>query len=111
MSLFNSAFGNFKEKFRKIEKLSRKCVNLQGAIVFNRTCLNNGLYPKFAHIYIYIYIWALFLHVDYICLTLFMSKKLSKNKFYNEFTMHIPLSRLNSDVYKFDLLNFKNYIF
>ena len=34
MSLFNSAFGNFKEKFRKIEKLSRKCVNLQGAIVY-----------------------------------------------------------------------------
>ena len=57
MSLFNSAFVNFKEKFRKIEKLSRKCVNLQGAIVFNRTCLNNGLYPKFVHIYIYIYIY------------------------------------------------------
>ena len=54
MSLFNSAFGNFKEKFRKIEKLSRKCVNLQGAIVFNRTCLNNGLYPKFIYIYIYL---------------------------------------------------------
>ena len=34
MSLFNSAFENFKEKFRKIEKLSRKCVNLQGAIVY-----------------------------------------------------------------------------
>ena len=32
MSLFNIAFENFKEKFRKIEKLSRKCVNLQGAI-------------------------------------------------------------------------------
>ena len=54
MSLFNSAFENFKEKFRKIEKLSRKCVNLQGAIVFNRTCLNNGLYPKFVYIYMHI---------------------------------------------------------
>ena len=50
MSLFNSAFENFKEKFRKIEKLSRNCVNLQGAIIFNKTCLNNGLYPKFVQI-------------------------------------------------------------
>ena len=50
MSLFNSAFENFKEKLRKIEKLSIKCVNLQGAIIFNKTCLNNGLYPKFVYI-------------------------------------------------------------
>ena len=34
MSLLNSAIENFKEKFRKIEKLSRKCVNLQGATVY-----------------------------------------------------------------------------
>ena len=55
MSLFNSAFENFKEKFRKIEKLSRKCVNLQGAIIFNKTCLNDELYPKFIQIKKYIY--------------------------------------------------------
>ena len=34
ISLFNSAFENFKENFRKIEKLSRKCVNLEGEIIY-----------------------------------------------------------------------------
>ena len=39
MFLFNSAFENFKEKFRNIEKLSRKCVNLQGAIAYIYSCM------------------------------------------------------------------------
>ena len=34
----------FKNKFRKIENLTKKCVNLEGAIKFNKTCLNR-IYP------------------------------------------------------------------
>ena len=38
--------------FRNIGKLAEKCVNIvKGSIKFNRTCLNNGLYPKFVHVY------------------------------------------------------------
>ena len=43
MSLFNSAFENFKEKFRKMEKLPRKCVNLQGAITYVCVCVYSRL--------------------------------------------------------------------
>ena len=35
----------FKNKFRNIENLTKKCVNLEGAIKFNKTCLNNRIYP------------------------------------------------------------------
>ena len=35
----------FKNKFRKIENLTKKCVNLEGAIKFNKNCLNNRIYP------------------------------------------------------------------
>ena len=44
----------FKNKFRKIEDLTKKCVNLEGAIKFNKTCLNNRIYPVHVKIYIYI---------------------------------------------------------
>ena len=44
----------FKNKFRKIENLTKKCVNLSGAIKFNKTCLNNRIYPVHVNIYIYI---------------------------------------------------------
>ena len=46
----------FKNKFRKIENLTKKCVNLEGAIKFNKTCLNNRIYPVHVKIYVYIYI-------------------------------------------------------
>jgi len=37
---------NFKTIFKiPIEKQKKKCVNNQGAIKLNKTCLNNGLYP------------------------------------------------------------------
>ena len=42
----------FKNKFRKIENLTKKCVNLEGAIKFNKTCLNNRIYPVHVKIYI-----------------------------------------------------------
>ena len=55
MSSFENSFEKYKQIFRNIEKLAKKCVNLKGSIKFNRTCLNNGLYPKFVQTYIYIY--------------------------------------------------------
>ena len=43
----------FKNKFRKIENLRKKCENLEGAIKFNKTCLDNRIYPVHVKIYIY----------------------------------------------------------
>ena len=45
---------NFKEQFRKIEKLSRKCVNLQGAIIY--------IYNNYIYIYVHIYSYAICIH-------------------------------------------------
>ena len=42
--------------FRHIEKLTLRCVHLKNAVEFNETCLNNGIFPKYCHIYTYIYI-------------------------------------------------------
>ena len=39
---------------RDIEKATKKCVHWNGAIEFNKTCLTNGIFPKYCHIYIYI---------------------------------------------------------
>ena len=50
----------FKNKFRKIENLTKKCVNIEGAIKFNKTCLNNRIYPVHVKIYIYIYIHTMY---------------------------------------------------
>ena len=43
----------YKKIFRDIEKATIKCVHLNGAIEFNKTCLTNGMFPKY---YIYIYV-------------------------------------------------------
>ena len=44
---------NRKKIFRNIEKATKKCVRLNGAIEFNKTCLTNGIFPKYCHINIY----------------------------------------------------------
>ena len=44
----------FKNKFRKIENLTKKCVNLEGAIKFNKTCLK-GVISKFWN---FLYYWS-----------------------------------------------------
>ena len=45
-----------KKIFLDIEKPTKKCVHrLNGAIEFNKTCLTNGIFPKYCHIYIYFY--------------------------------------------------------
>ena len=42
---------HFKKIFRDMEKATNKCVHLNGAIEFNKTCLTNGIFPKFWNIY------------------------------------------------------------
>ena len=52
---------NIKKLLRKIENLKKKLANALVAILFNKTCWNENLLPKFNNIYIYIYIklhWA-----------------------------------------------------
>jgi len=46
----NNYYNQKKNIFRKVEKLTKKCVNQNGAILYNRTCLNHGLYPKHVNI-------------------------------------------------------------
>jgi ABC-type antimicrobial peptide transport system permease subunit len=50
MNVNNDMFHLYKTLFRNIEKAATKCVNLKGAIKFNRTCLTNGLYPTYVKI-------------------------------------------------------------
>lgn len=47
---FQDLLSFYKEKFRKIEKLTKKCVNIKGSIKFNQTCLNNGIFPNYVKI-------------------------------------------------------------
>ena len=42
-----------RKSFRHIEKLTLRCVHLKNAVEFNETCLNNGIFPKYCHIYIH----------------------------------------------------------
>ena len=48
---FISDIYEFKKSFRNIEKLTLKCGHLKNAVKFNQTCLNNGIFPNYCHIY------------------------------------------------------------
>ena len=43
---------NIKKLLRKIKNLDKKLVNARVAILFNKTCLNENILPKFINIYI-----------------------------------------------------------
>ena len=58
----------FKNKFSKIENLTKKCVNLEGTIKFNKTCLNNRIYPVHVRIRI-CYIWKKYRENDVVYIT------------------------------------------
>ena len=45
MAFMNEIY-HFKNIFKDIEKATKKCVHLNGAIDFNKTCLPNGIFPK-----------------------------------------------------------------
>ena len=40
---------------RKYENTRKKIINNECAILFNKTCINESLLPKYINIYIYIY--------------------------------------------------------
>ena len=42
---------------RKLENETKKTINNHHAVVFNKTCINENLLPKYSNIYIYIYIY------------------------------------------------------
>ena len=42
---------------RKYENTRKKIINNECAILFNKTCINESLLPKYIYIYIYIYIF------------------------------------------------------
>ena len=44
-----------KQKVRILEKLNKRFINAKIGIIFNGTCLNEGLFPAYTNIYIYIY--------------------------------------------------------
>ena len=44
---------NIKKLIRKIENLENKLANARVAILFNKTCLNENILPKYTNIYIH----------------------------------------------------------
>ena len=56
-------FGNFLHQFdpdtrksiRLIESTDRKTINAELSLLFNETCLNEKILPRYTNIYIYIY--------------------------------------------------------
>ena len=56
---FNSLILNINDretinKIRTYEKLNKKLINAEHAVLFNETCINENLLPKYSDIYIYI---------------------------------------------------------
>ena len=60
MDFMNEIY-HFKKRIRHIEKATKKCVRLNGAIECNKTCITNGVFPKYSHICIYIYLENVFI--------------------------------------------------
>ena len=50
--LLNEIPYNLKRKFRYLEKISKKVNNLVWSIVFNETCLNEEIMPKYSELHI-----------------------------------------------------------
>ena len=50
---------NTRNIIRSLEKIKLKIINKQYSLVFNKTCLNNNLQPKYIYI-IYIYIFNIY---------------------------------------------------
>ena len=46
--LLNKIPYELKRKFRYLEKICKKVNNLEWSIVFNETCLNEGIMPKYS---------------------------------------------------------------
>ena len=50
---------NIFKNIRNIETTEKKLANAKIAVIFNNTCLNENLLPRFFNIYIYIYRYIL----------------------------------------------------
>ena len=48
---------NIKRNIRNIETTEKKLANAKIAVIFNNTCLNENLLPRFSNIYIYIWLF------------------------------------------------------
>ena len=70
MTVIGELISNFnqsaKEVVRSLEKLQKKLVQERNAVVFNQTCIINGLLPTYTNIYIYIYIYIYIFHLYFI---------------------------------------------
>ena len=61
MAVWNPSLSCYLHICRKIENITKKCVNLKGSLQFKQTCLNNGLYPEYTKIYLYV-IYYVYIH-------------------------------------------------
>ena len=43
-----------KKKLRDVERIKKKIKNEEYSLLFNQTCLLEGVYPKYIYIYIYL---------------------------------------------------------
>ena len=51
---------NIKIIIRQLEKLERKQIKANMAILFNRTCRNLNILPQFTNIYIYVCVFKIY---------------------------------------------------
>ena len=45
--------GNAKHIVRSLEKIQKKLINAKNSVIFNQTCLEQRLLPKYSNMYIY----------------------------------------------------------
>ena len=55
--LFLLPNAELKQSVRNLERFYKRYISAKTGILFNKTCLNEGLFPNYTNIYIYIYIY------------------------------------------------------
>ena len=48
-----------RKSFRKIERLNKKLINNEYAVIYNKFCINENLLPRYTNFKIYILGWSL----------------------------------------------------
>ena len=80
---------NIKIIIRHLEKLERKQINDNMAILFNRTCINESILPQFDNIYICEYIYI------YIHIYTYIFSVLDSNCLFIEYSSHFLIVFVN----------------